>query len=71
MLKKSGDEILGAEGLGGAWLANIGTSHRILSKDQSRHMGATLSGIFSPPPFYLAPALLLDTAGAEQALALR
>jgi len=63
--------ILEAEGLGGTWLANIRTSHKILSKDQSRLMWTTNVGIFSPLPFYLAPALLFGTAGAEQALASR
>jgi len=40
--------ILEAEGLGGTWLANIRTSHKILSKDQSRLMWTTNVGIFSP-----------------------
>ena len=52
---KNGEEILGLRkdwvGTGGVAGNDIGTSHKILSKDQSRHMWTTLSGIFSPSPF--------------------
>ena len=63
---------LGAERVSGAWLANIGTSHTgSWVRISPGTWGRLFRAFFSLPPFYLAPALLSDTAGAGQALALR